>query len=106
MERSITWLPQSIRLLATIYRHIYRQTKSEKIAFNLVAQIQQSAATLLLFPQGGSFEEVLRDNPKGYRSLVTEKHYKLIYTIKDEKTIEIAAVWDCRQNPKKLQQIL
>lgn len=27
---------------------------------------------------------------------------KLIYTIKDEQTIEIAAVWDCRQDPKKL----
>lgn len=38
--------------------------------------------------------------------LVTEKHYNIIYSIKNECSIEIAAIWDCRQAPEKLQQAL
>lgn len=106
MERSITWLPQSKQLLAAIYRHVRSQSKSEQTAFRLVWRIQQSTTTLLTFPMAGSFEPLLEDNPKGYRSLVAEKHYKIIYSLKDESSIEIAAVWDCRQNPEKLQQVL
>lgn len=106
MERSITWLPQSKQLLATIYRHVRQQSNSELTAFRLVSRIQQAAATLLIFPMAGPFEPLLEDNPKGYRSLVAEKHFKIIYSFKDEYSIEIAAVWDCRQDPKKLQQTL
>lgn len=106
MEKNITWLPQSKRLLALIYRHVCQQSKSEKTAFKLITRIQQSAATLLVFPQAGAIEALLEDNPKCYRSLVTEKHYKIIYSIKNECSIEIAAIWDCRQAPEKLQQAL
>lgn len=38
--------------------------------------------------------------------IVTEKHYNIIYSIKNECSIEIAAIWDCRQAPEKLQQAL
>lgn len=106
MERTVIWLPQSKLLLTTIYRHIIQQSKSEPTAFKLISRIQQAATTLLTFPQAGTIEPLLKDSPTCYRSLVTEKHYKIIYSIKDEKRIEIAAVWDCRQDPEKLQQTL
>lgn len=106
MERSITWLPQSKQLLAAIYRHVSQQTKSKQIALQLISRIQRSAATLLVFPQAGAIEPLLEDHPKCYRSLVTEKHYKIIYSLKDENHIEIAAVWDCHQDPDRLRQTL
>lgn len=106
MEKRVVWSARANKTLAAIYRHVRSQSKSEQTAFRLVWRIQQSTTTLLTFPMAGSFEPLLEDNPKGYRSLVAEKHYKIIYSLKDESSIEIAAVWDCRQNPEKLQQVL
>lgn len=49
--------------------------------------------------------QTLKDNPMIYRSLVACKHYKLIYRV-EKNIIKIVAVWDCRQNPKKLKRVI
>lgn len=106
MGRSLIWSEEAIKTISIIYRHVSQQTKSKQIALQLISRIQRSAATLLVFPQAGAVEPLLEDNPKCYRSLVAEKHYKIIYSLKNENHIEIAAVWDCHQDPDRLRQTL
>jgi plasmid stabilization system protein ParE len=90
MRIIIKWLPQAITLLDNIYR--FYSEKSQTAAIRLYNRLLDSAEPLL----------------KGYdcefRSLVVEKHYKLIYTVTDE-LIEIHAVWDCRQEGWHLQEM-
>ena len=58
----------------------------------------------VIFPQAGPVEPLLKGYDCEFRSLVVEKHYKLIYTFTDE-LIEIHAVWDCRQEGWRLQEM-
>lgn len=60
--------------------------------------------TFTRFPQAGPIEPLLKGYDCEFRSLVVEKHYKLIYTVTDE-LIEIHAVWDCRQEGWHLQEM-
>lgn len=49
-------------------------------------------------------EPILEDCPKCYRSLIVEKHYKIIYRI-DGYTIKIVAIWDCRRDGTRLKKM-
>jgi hypothetical protein len=51
----------------------------------------------------GKREELLLDHPKGFRYLV-EGNYKILYWI-SENEINIASIFDCRQNPVKISEI-
>lgn len=104
MQITIKWLPQAIALLDNIYRFYYE--KSPNAAIRLNNRILDSAETLRIFPQAGPMEPLLKNYRRDYefRSLVVEKHYKLVYTITD-KRIEIHAVWDCRQEGWRLQEM-
>ena len=54
-------------------------------------------------PYAGPLESSVEDQVEVYRSLVVHKYYKLIYRVLEEtQTVEIAAVWDVRRNPKTL----
>ena len=44
-------------------------------------------------------EQELSDFEEEYRSLVVQKHFKIIYFI-EHNSIFITAVWDSRQNPQ------
>jgi hypothetical protein len=55
-------------------------------------------------PQLSKKEELLENRAFDYRSVVVGK-YKVIYFI-DDQQIVIAAVFDCRQNPKKMKDIV
>ncbi|WP_455638360.1 type II toxin-antitoxin system RelE/ParE family toxin [Parabacteroides sp.] len=95
MRREIAWSDNAITLLDDIYE--YYCLKSESAAIRLYNKILDSAEPLKTFPQAGPLEPMLKELPDNYRSLVVEKHYKLIYTISPD-LIEIHAVWDCRQD--------
>ena len=94
MRIIIKWLPQAITLLDNIYR--FYSEKSQTAAIRLYNRLLDSAEPLRIFPQAGPIEPLLKGYDCEFRSLVVEKHYKLIYTVTDE-LIEIHAVWDCRQ---------
>ncbi len=81
------------------YSIIANVTTARKIVSGLVDK------TILLekTPLIGSKEELLRNREKEYRYLVEGK-YKIIYWI-GESEIIIASVFDCRQNPKKMEGI-
>ena len=93
-QMKLRWMKRAVKHLDTIYDFLAKKN-----------EFLDTADTLLTFPLAGKEEDVLKENPKNYRSLVACKHYKLIYRI-EKNIIKIVAVWDCRQNPKKLKRII
>ena len=102
MRIKIKWLPQAIALLDNIYD--YYSEKSQTAAIRLYNNILDSAEPLRTFPNAGPVEPLLEEYKDGFRSIVAEKHYKLIYTVKEE-LVEIHAVWDCRQEGWRLKEM-
>lgn len=102
MRREIAWSDNAITLLDDIYN--YYSKKSIKTAICLYNKLLDSAEPLKTFPQVGPIEPLLEEHPENYRSLVVEKHYKLIYTI-SPTLIEIHAIWDCRQDNWRLKEM-
>ena len=102
MRIIIKWLPQAIALLDNIYD--YYSEKSQTAAIRLYNNILDSAEPLRTFPNAGPVEPLLEEYKDGFRSIVAEKHYKLIYTVKEE-LVEIHAVWDCRQEGWRLKEM-
>lgn len=102
MPTRLKWLPQAIALLENIYD--YYRKKSERSAICLYNRILDSANPLLTFPHAGPIEPLLKEYPQNFRSLVVEKHYKLIYTVSPD-LIEIHAICDCRQDDWKLKEM-
>ena len=86
MRIDIAWSDNAIALLDNIYR--FYSKKSQTAAIRLYNKLLDSA----------------EEYDCEFRSLVVEKHYKLIYTVTDE-LIEIHAVWDCRQEGWRLQEM-
>ena len=89
MQIKLKWLPRAIALLDDIYE--YYSEKSERSAIRIYNKLLDSAEPLKTFPQN-------------FRSLVVEKHFKLIYTISPTQ-IEIHAIWDCRQDNWRLKEM-
>lgn len=86
MRMTIAWSDNAIALLDKIYE--FYATKSKNSAYKLYNRLLNSAEPLRTFPQAG----------------IAEKHYKLICTITDD-LIEIHAIWDCRQEDRKLKDM-
>lgn len=76
MRREIAWSDNAIILLDEIY--YYYSKKSKPAAIRLYNKLLDAAEPLKNFPQAGPLEPLLREYPDNYRSLVVEKHYKLI----------------------------
>ena len=82
----------------------YKTKTSIPIALKLVTRIIDKTIGLNKNPYIGQKEELLTDRPQDFRYLVF-KSYKIIYWIKKSKNrIEIANVFDCRQNPIKMNE--
>lgn len=99
MQKRIKWLPQAIALLDNIYD--FYAEKSPNAAIRLYNKLLDSAEPLKTFPWCGPSEPELNDSAFEFHSLVVEKHYKLIYAVKED-LIEIHAIWDCRQDNRQL----
>ena len=55
----------------------------------------------------GKIEPLLENLPEKYRSLVIGRLHKLIYSLKEKETVVyIQLLWDCRQSPEQLPQLL
>jgi len=72
---------------------------------NLIDGIIEKSMELENSPLVGQIELLLADRIQEFRYLIYKK-YKLIYRVnQDKKRIEIINVFDCRQNPQKLNEI-
>ena len=94
----ILWLNFAEEDIDAIYR-FYAEEKSLRAANKIYNDILDATGSLADFPQIAPIESCLSDDVEEYRSLVVQKHFKVIYFIESE-SIYIAAVWDCRQNPE------
>ena len=103
MGLNVFWTRLAENKLEDIYQY-YRKKAGVKIAKNLIIGIIDSTSDLKISPFIGQVEPELINRPQDFRYLVF-KNYKVIYWINESKrTIEIANVFDCRQNPTKISE--
>ncbi len=104
MELKIYWTDFSKNELKKIF-YYYKENASFQIAKNLVLGIEKETLILKSQPEIGQEEEFLKNRKQGFRYLVY-KNYKIIYWVNNKKNwIEIADVFDTRQNPIKMNEI-
>lgn len=94
----LLWLEPAEEDLDSIY-DFYVRDKSIKAASKIYNDLLDGVEILFDFPQIASIEPELSDGSEVYRSLVVKKYFKIIYFL-EEGSIYIAAIWDCRQDPK------
>lgn len=99
----VYWTQFAEHKLDDIFNY-YKTKASIPIARKLVTGIVDKTIGLNKNPYIGQKEELLTDRPQDFRYLVF-KSYKIIYWInKSKNRIEIANVFDCRQNPIKMNE--
>jgi toxin ParE1/3/4 len=99
MEIKILWSDSSLGQLHEIYDY-YKIKASARTAKKIVRGIVQKTILLESNPLIGASEPLLAHRPFDYRYVV-EGNYKIIYRFSD-KMVRIVSVFDCRQNPLKI----
>lgn len=102
MDLRVLWTDTARFQLEDIYDY-YKTKASLKVAKKIVTKIIDRTIKLEKHPNIGQIEELLKERQNSYRYLV-EGNYKIIYWIEDNY-IKIASVFDCRQNPEKMNKI-
>jgi len=104
MELEIYWLELAENKLEDIYKY-YSEKASKNVARNLVNGIVEKTIGIEKQPEIGQIEISLKHRPQNFRYLVF-KNYKIVYWINYEHNrIEIANVFDTRQDPMKINEI-
>jgi plasmid stabilization system protein ParE len=97
--RQIIWTNFAIGELKNIFLY-YRMVAGEKTANKIRKSIFLATKQTVKQPLIGALEENLSELNQGHRYLVTG-NYKIIYLV-IEDDIYIIDVFDCRQNPTKM----
>ena len=102
MEVKVLWSDTSLVQLQEIFDY-YSFKASQSVARKIVTGIVKKSILLESNPLIGVKEPLLLDRPFEYRFIV-ENNYKIIYRFNDN-IARIVSVFDCRQNPQKLDRI-
>ena len=102
MEVKVLWSDTSLVQLQEIFEY-YSFKASPDIARKIIKGIVEKSILLESNPLIGVKEPLLVDRPFEYRFIV-ENNYKIIYRF-NGKIARIVSVFDCRQNPQKLERI-
>jgi plasmid stabilization system protein ParE len=102
MAITIVWSELSEIQLKEVFEY-HSINASLETARRIVNRIIHRVGILEKNPLAGAKEEHLSERKEEYRYLV-ERNYKIIYWRADD-IITIAAVFDSRQNPKKINKI-
>jgi toxin ParE1/3/4 len=101
MELDVYWSQLAEEKLEDIF-NFYKQKAGLKTARKIIAGIVDYTIDLNKNPELGQEEELLKGLNKSFRYIIFT-NYKIIYYINNEKRrLEIATVYDTRQNPNKL----
>lgn len=98
----VVWLNRAETSLRRTEEYILREY-GDMARERFIQEVKDVAYLLEKMPELGHFETLLSGYEQGYRSIVINRLNKLIYYIRDNKVL-IAALWDCRREPKKLMQ--
>jgi plasmid stabilization system protein ParE len=104
MELKIFWTNFSKQELKKIFDY-YKLEANLNVAKSLVRGITIATSKLVIQPEIGQEEELLKVDERNFRYFLF-KNYKIIYLINSKMSrIEIFDIFDTRQNPKKLKRI-
>ncbi|MEO9804219.1 MAG: type II toxin-antitoxin system RelE/ParE family toxin [Reichenbachiella sp.] len=102
MELTVYWTRFAEDKLADIFSY-YKSQASTGVAQRMVGGIVDATIKLEKHPKLGRREDLLVNRKEEFRYLVY-KNYRIIYWINEEfERVEIANVFDCRQNPTKME---
>ncbi len=103
MKFKVIWSDYAETQLDKIFTY-YIENASLRVARNVLKKIIAEPNRLLENPHASQVEDFLLDREAVYRYLIC-KNYKIIYSV-DEKNhfIQIADVFDTRQNPQKIKR--
>jgi toxin ParE1/3/4 len=102
MEVKVLWSDTSLFQLQEIFDY-YSFKAGHTIARKIIKGIVKKSILLESNPLIGVKEPLLVDRPFEYRFIV-ETNYKIIYRF-DDNIARIVSVFDCRQNPQKIDKI-
>ena len=83
----------------------FRKKNSQRSAAELYNDLIDGIQILADQPHLGFIEPLLKDATISYRSLILLRDFKVIYHI-DDQTVVVAAVYNCRQDPVKLKEVV
>ena len=95
----VIWSSEALEDLETIYDFLAES--SQQAAQNVSERILLRVRQIEDFPQSGVLHRSLKGNNREYRYLV-EGNYKIIYSLIPKYAV-IAAIFDTRKDPEKLQ---
>ena len=96
----VRWTPNASEGLAAIWE--YYKLENIRAAVRIIRDIRAATLSLVNFPEMAPLDPFLIRFSADYRSLVVRRNYKVVYKI-DGNYIYIMEIFDCRQNPIKLQ---
>ncbi len=103
MGLTVYWTDFAKNELRKIFDY-HKEKVSLKVAKRIVQQIIGETKKLSNFPEIGPIEQLLEERAQTFRYIIST-NYKIIYWTNETKNrIEIADVFDSRQNPKKLKR--
>lgn len=102
MEVKILWSDTALSQLEDIYDY-YKIKASPTLARKMIKGLIEKTFILESKPLIGAKEPLLSERRYEYRFLV-EKNYKIIYRLND-RLVKIISVFDCRQNPEKIEKL-
>lgn len=104
MDYKITWSEFSEQQIDDIFLYYQQKSKSFNVAQKIIEKILLAPDKLITNPRIGQKEFALEYRKIEYHYIV-ESNYKIIYSIDDKNfKIEIADVFDTRQNPIKIER--
>ncbi|MEI6049209.1 MAG: type II toxin-antitoxin system RelE/ParE family toxin, partial [Bacteroidota bacterium] len=102
MEVRVLWSDTSLAQLQEIFDY-YNFRTSATVAGEIIKGIVKKSILIESNPLIGVKEPLLADRPFEYRFII-ENNYKIIYRFNDN-IARIVSVFDCRQNPQKIEKI-
>ncbi len=99
MVKKIIWSPYASKDRIEIITYWNKRNKSTEYGKKLRTLFQNAINTIQIFPKIGEMV-----NDKGVRVKLVRDYY-IVYK-EYETVIRIIAIWDCRQNPNKFDNIL
>jgi len=104
MELTVYWTLFAEDKLEDVFSYLIEKA-GERTARRIVNEIVDKSLELEKNPFIGQKEMLLANRLQEFRYLIS-RNYKIIYWInRDKARIEILNLFDCRQNPTKMQEI-
>lgn len=96
----LIWTELALQDIDDIFR--FNCTLSIKKAIAYSEEFIKAGDRLMLMPEMGPREPLLKQYDRNYRYVIVQRRYKLIYLFENQ-ICSILMVWDCRRNPKQLE---